>query len=210
MLFKHLEILKSLEETDLKNLLDTSFKYYSSQKKINIDENILNSKNLQGGFSGLIRFYRSINSNKKIEDNQLNQIIKELFNGKSPDLINLLLSHINTILGIQKKSINFVEINLNEKTYNNEENSNEYIAKREFLLNNILEFKNFSWRINISISNNNFNRILFPEIIFIFTFEDGKSYTFLIDIKIFQELRRLLTIHIKKIMENEQIALLKI
>ena len=54
------------------------------------------------------------------------------------------------------------------------------------------------------------NKVLLPEIILNFTLNDGKSYSFLIEYKVFQELRRLLTLHLKKIMENENILLLKI
>jgi len=211
MLFKYLDILKQIEENDLKDLLESTFEYFSSAKSKKIESNIMLSKNLKAGFSSLIRFYRSINSNKKIEEEQIIQIIKEIFKGKNIDLNSVLLNQINLIQNIQNKRVNFSQINLSERITGNKIDTESYenLAKREFLLNNILEFKSFSWKININISNNISNRILYPEIVFMFSLEDGKTYYFLIDIKVFQELRRLLTIHIKRIMENEQIVLLK-
>lgn len=39
--------------------------------------------------------------------------------------------------------------------------------------------------------------------------EDGSKYTFNIDIKVFQEVRKNIAFHIKKIMDNENVPLLK-
>ena len=41
------------------------------------------------------------------------------------------------------------------------------------------------------------------------TLSDGRNICFLIDMKVFQELRRCLTYHIKKIIDNESVNLLK-
>lgn len=212
MLFKYLEILKSIEEKDLKDLLETSFNYFTSNKTNKINDNIIESKALKACFSGLVRFYRCVNANKKIEDDQINQSIKEIFKGKNTELNEVLLNQINRILSVQNKRINFTEINLEairKRKNSDNDDSSDYLAKKAFLLNNIFEFKSFSWKININISNNVSNRVLLPEIVFMFTLQDGKTYSFLIDIKVFQELRRLLTVHIKRILENEQVVLLK-
>lgn len=211
MLFKYLEILKQSEDNDLKELLEQSFQYFSSNRSNKISDKITNSKSLSAGFSSLVRFYRSLNANKKIDDDQINQLVKELFKGKTSDLNSILINQINNIISVQNKRINFTEIKLglSKNRQISDDNSNENLAKREFLINNILEFKSFSWKIKIAISNNISNRVLLPEIIFMFTLIDEKSHTFIIDIKVFQELRRLLTIHIKRMLENEQNALLK-
>jgi hypothetical protein len=42
-----------------------------------------------------------------------------------------------------------------------------------------------------------------------FTTDDGSSITLVIDLKVFQELRKCLSYHIKKIMDNEAVSLLK-
>ena len=41
------------------------------------------------------------------------------------------------------------------------------------------------------------------------TLSDGKNISFQIDMKVFQELRRCLTYHIKKIIDNDNVNLLK-
>jgi len=211
MLFKYLETLKQLEEKDLKELIEESFQHFSSDRTNKINDKFIESKTLKAGFSGLIRFYRCINANKKFEEDQINQLVKEIFKGKNTELNNLLINQINSIINIQNKRINFSEINLEaiKNRKNRDDNSNEYLAKRDFLINNIFEFKSFSWKININISNNVSNRVLLPEIIFNITLMDWKTYSFIIDIKVFQELRRLLTVHIKRVLENEQVVLLK-
>jgi len=213
MLFKYLEILKSIEEKDLKELLESSFNHFTSNRTNKINENIIESKVLKAGFSGLVRFFRCINANKKLEEDQINQLAKEIFKGKNAELNSILINQINSILSIQNKRINFTEVNLealkNIKNSDNDSSNNYIAAKRQFLLNNIFEFKSFSWKIDINISNNISNRVLLPEILFMFSLEDGKTYSFLINVKVFQELRRLLTVHIKRIIENEQVILLK-
>jgi len=69
--------------------------------------------------------------------------------------------------------------------------------------------KSLSWKINVTISNNNSIRVLLPEIFFYITLSDGKLYSFKVDIKLFQEIRKHLAFHIKKIMDNENVLFLK-
>lgn len=212
MLFKYLDYLKQIDEKDLKDLLDNAFTFFASNKNQKIDDKIMQSNMLKTAFSCLVRFYRSINIYKKVEEEQISFHMKEIFKGKSAELLTTMQNQINTVVNIYNKRINFSEINLsdNKLHYNkDEELDSDYYAKRNFLLNNIFELRNFSWKINIKISNSITNRVLLPEIIFIFSLDNGRTYSFYIDIKIFQELRRLLTMHIKKIMEIEQIPLLK-
>jgi hypothetical protein len=66
-----------------------------------------------------------------------------------------------------------------------------------------------NFKIDISVSNNFFNRILEPEIHLYITLENGKTFDLIIDVKIFQELRKSLALNIKKIMDNEGVNLLK-
>jgi hypothetical protein len=201
MLFKLLNFIKTTEDNILKELIEASYEFYSN-KENKIDEKYITDINLKYAFSNLVRFFRGINSTRKQSDDQINNNIKEIFKGKSNELINQIMTYINNIIALQCKNINFSEI---KPHYTKELN----IQKKNFFLNCFYEMVNFDWQINIKVSNNYTNKVLLPEIILNFTLNDGKSYSFLIEYKVFQELRRLLTLHLKKIMENENILLLK-
>ena len=66
----------------------------------------------------------------------------------------------------------------------------------------------FKWKINLIISNSEINKILVPQITLTFEFSDGSVLKTLVSMKIFQEMRKNLTLHIKKIIENEHVNLL--
>lgn len=51
--------------------------------------------------------------------------------------------------------------------------------------------------------------MLLPEIIFNIELNDGVNYNFRVDIKLFQEIRKHLAFHIKKIIDNENVVLLR-
>ena len=68
---------------------------------------------------------------------------------------------------------------------------------------------NFDFKIDVNISSNFNNRMLSPEIYFIFTFEDGSILKIKVDLRMFNEIRKNLSLNIKKILFNENVALLK-
>jgi len=129
------------------------------------------------------------------------EIIKELFKNR-PDIINSLSDKVNKIFEIQTKKVIFSETKIQPTISNKETNFINIIS-------NVQRMKSLSWKINVTISNNNSIRVLLPEIIFFLTLSDGKLYTFKVDIKLFQELRKHLAYHIKKIMDNENVVFLK-
>ena len=201
MLFKHLSFIKQFEEKNLKDLLENSFEFYLN-KETEIKSEFLEDEKSKCGFSNLVRFFRGINSTKKPTEEQITSNLKEIFKGKSADLANIMMDLINKIIQLQSKNLNFSEIKLTEK-------QDFEVKKRDFILSSFSNFVNFDWRVNIKVSNNFSNRILLPEILFNFTLTDGKVYSFVIEYRVFQELRKLLTLHLKRIMENENVILLR-
>lgn len=201
MLFKHLNFIKQTDDKILKELIDSSFEFYLN-KENKFDDKFISDNNLKYAFSNFVRFFRGINSTRKPTEEQINNSLKDIFKGKSNELISLMMTNINKILALQSKKINFSEIKpINSREIN--------IQKRDFFVNSFHDLINFDWQINIKLSNHYTNKILLPEIVLNFTLNDGKSYSFIIEYKVFQELRRLLTLHLKKIMENENILLLR-
>ena len=107
MLLKYLDYLKQLDENEIEELLNYSFKYFSSNQSIQLENKYFINKNLKIGLSYLIRFYRSINTNKKIEDEQINNYLKDIFKGKNSQFHKILFENINLINNIQNKWIYF-------------------------------------------------------------------------------------------------------
>jgi len=146
----------------------------------------------------LYRFFRSANYLKKNEE----EAIKEVFKNKN-DIINSLMDKINKIYDVQSKRILFSDYCNKPFTVNFERC--QYLD----IISNVMQLKHFSYKINVIISNNNSNRVLLPEIQLFFVLSNGKCYSFYVDVKLFQEIRKSIAFHIKKMLDNENIQLLK-
>ena len=79
----------------------------------------------------------------------------------------------------------------------------------EYLSNNFYQLTNFYFKMDIVISNKNSNRVLQPQIYLFLTLNDGRTLCLFIDIKVFEEIRKSLAFHIKKILDIEAKPLLK-
>lgn len=205
MFFKCLDNLKSYADEELVQLSLIAFNFFKN-KTISKDK-ITDNINSQIALSTLIRFFRSVNINKRIDEDTINSNLKDYLKNK-PETIKQIYLKIKEIFSLQTQKINFSEKqfdNLNHFIYTN--NKKNYIDN--LLEENLKELTNFSWRINVTISNNVSNRVLAPEIYLFLSFDDGTNLNFIIDVKVFQEIRKSLANHIKKILENESVLLLK-
>jgi hypothetical protein len=152
MQLKHIESLKSLDDNDLQDIIDSSFSYYMGTASI--PNKIREDSNKGKVFSGLIRFYRSFNSNKKFEEEQVLQSLKELLKGKT-SVVTSLWEKINNIHMMQIKRIKFGECGI----VNIKQPLNLKMSYLDSVIENIKKFANLTWRINICISNNLSNRV---------------------------------------------------
>jgi len=202
---KVLENLKhlNLEENDLILAINNSFELYINNSQQKIDENIKTNVNLQKGFSCLIRFFRCINSNKKFEEETLVNSIKEILKDKTKS-ITILIQKVKEIISVQSTRINFTDRLIKRKL--------NYLSNAKFNKvegNYIHLLTNFSFKISVSISNNYSNRLLTPEIYLYISLDNGTTLCIFLDMKVFQELRKSLAFHIKKIIDNENVNFLK-
>jgi len=199
-MFKYLEPIKTfnLDDDTANNILDNSYLYYR--------DNILNyqlkeNKNFAMAFSSFLRFLKSINSSKKIDEEFFQNYLKnEALKGK-PKTISKLNDLINEIKLIQSSRILF--------NSNNNIGFNQIPLKEKNFGKNYKYVSNFDFKIDVNISSNFNNRMLSPEIYFIFTFEDGSILKIKVDLRMFNEIRKDLSLNIKKILFNENVALLK-
>ena len=152
MSLKFLEILKNLQDKDILFLLNESFNFYTT--KSDIHNLIKNDENNRRVFSSLIRFYRSIYSNKKLEEETFNLQLKEILKGKELSL-KALNDQIALTISKQNQKIKFNNINIFS-------NQTLVINRTEYLngiISNIKNLRSLSWKLNINVSNINSNRV---------------------------------------------------
>ncbi len=154
MSIKYLDSLKTHNDKDLFLIINDSYNYYINNADIN--DSIRQDDSKKKAFSTLLRFYRSINSNKKIDEETFNQPIKELLKNKETS-INQLIDKINQIVSKQLQRHKFVEQSPTPLL----KLVPSPTAYMDDLLCNIKSFSSLSWRLNIAISNNYSNRVNF-------------------------------------------------
>jgi len=225
---KLIESLKNIEieDSDLCSIVESAFKfiYFNSNIKnlSSIISNNSNNLNSQKAFSILTRIFKNFNTNKKLEEENLNNSLKEFLKGKN-NSVNLIMTKIKEISSIQMKRNNFSDnlstrhlnyfiVNKKEK-FNNESLGLDRLDINNnllgFISRNLYPLTNFSFKINIIISNDSSNRVLTPEIFLLLTLDNGKTITINVEMRVFQELRKCLAMSIKKIIDNESVNLLK-
>jgi hypothetical protein len=156
MQFKYLENLKSLDEKDAEILINNSFNYFTTGTQI--PEEIKQSSDNKIHFSNLVRFYRSINLNKRLDEEHTLQALKEILKSKA-NIIPKFYEKINQVYVRYDKKIKFGEFNssiLQREQIVNKDLPSLYYNN---LISNIKKFNNLNWRINICISNNISNRV---------------------------------------------------
>ena len=114
----------------------------------------------------------------------------------------LVTQYIKEIRQVQSTKILFSSPDListlnpiNNKTYNRGRN--------------IRDLVNFDYKIDVVISSNYHNKLLVPQIYLIFSLDDGEIIKVKVDLRIFNEFRKDLSMHAKKILFNEGISQIK-
>lgn len=215
MNLKMLDNLKNFqfEEKEYIDLINSSFKFYVNHSNCKVEEEIKVNESKQKVFSFLLRFFRSLNSNKKFEEETFQHTLKDNLKDK-PKAIALISEKVKEIYSVQSNRISFADKmtkrNFNYLNFTNFNNANSnaevFVSNLE---SNIHRLKNFAFKLLVTISNNNSNRVLTPEIYLYLTLENGKTIEMFVNMKIFQELRKCLALHIKKMIDNESVNLLK-
>ena len=153
MSLKHIEILKNFQDNDISFILNESFKYYISKSEI--DSSIRADESHKKLFSTLIRFYRSINTNKKIEEETFNQQIKDILKGKesSMKILNDIITYITSKQTQRLKYNDITRYTIKSFITNKTNYVNDFVS-------NIKNFRSISWKLNINISSIYSNRVV--------------------------------------------------
>lgn len=201
---KLFEPLKNLDDSALSDYIEVAYslfmKDFLSYNQISKVGKKFDSKLI----SNLVRFFRNLNITIKQDEDALKEILK----GKSSSYESVL-QKINEIFKHQGSRKYFSDAitagDLSKNFFCHDPARETYISS----LKVVKELSNLTWKVNLVVCNSDSSRILVPEIILGFTFTDGTSKKAHISMKVFQELRKNLTFHIKRIIENEHVALLK-
>lgn len=199
-MFKYLEPIHHLniDDSTAQLLVAKAYQYYSTHSCESYAA--IPDAHSAKAFSAFVRFFKCMNSNKKIDEDLFQNYLKnEALKGK-PQTISLINTCIGEIFSIQRTRIIFSETISPSFPSINIPNSKGKNAR--FI-------KSFDYRIDAIISSNYCNRLLVPEIYFIFTLDDGSIIKIKIDIRLFNEFRKNIALNIKKIIENESVNLLK-
>lgn len=202
---KLFESTKELDDTTLCTYLDVAFSFYMKDlihtSRINSMKNKFDTKII----SSIVRFFRIINITVKLDEDALKDHLK----GKAKSLENLheKIDEILKIQGTKKKfsdTVSIAALPRNLFCYDTNLQANPTPK-----INTIKTLCDFNWKVNLVISNCNSNKILMPEILLGFSFTDGTKLQAKIPMKVFQEMRKNLTFHIKRILDNEGVTFLK-
>ena len=155
-MFKYLEPLKKTDLNDASTveLISKAYEYYQFRIVPDLNEN---QKQNDQYFSCFVRFFKCINSSRKIDEEFLQNYFKnEIFKGK-PRSIEILNSYIEEIKSIQKTRLLFSsdEIQSSLQAICNKSNSKGP---------NIKEVINCEYKVDVVISNDYSNKMLTPEI----------------------------------------------
>ena len=188
-----------LDENVINDYIELSYSYYRKDLIHSNKISKMTTKFDTSIISNFVRFFRYINSSSNLDEEE----IKDRFKNK-PKAFDSLLQKINEIRIHQNTKVKFSDKKEITTLTKNLFSYNPYLNN-----SNIKVLCNFNWKINLIISNTESNRVLVPEILLVFGFSDGTDLKAKISLKLFQIFRKNLTFHIRKILENEGISLLK-
>jgi len=200
-MFKYLDPIKSLGVDDKTTcaLISTAYNYYQTKE---INRNAITKKEFAKLISCFVRFFGSINSSKQIDEDGFQSYLKnEGLKGKA-ESIKILNGYVNEIKQIQNAKILFSSPDLGNTL-------NAIDIKNHNRGRNIRNLVNFDYKIDVVISSNYSNRLLIPQIYLIFSLDDGEIIKVKVDLRIFNEFRKNLGMHIKKILINEGVSQIK-
>ena len=199
-MYKPIDPVKSLgvDDKTTSSLITCAYNYYLTKE---IDKNVCSKKEYDNLISCFVRFFRSLNSSRQSHDDILHYLKTEGLKGKAESL-SLVTKYITDIRQYQSTKILFSSPDLlntlnpiNNKTYNRGRN--------------IRNLVNFDYKIDVVISSNYHNKLLVPQIYLIFRLDDGEIVKVKVDLRIFNEFRKCLGMHVKKILFNEGISQIK-
>ena len=199
-MYKTIDPVKSLgiDDKTASSLITVAYNYYQTKE---IDKSIITKKEYAKLISCFVRFFSSLNSSRLSDDDILHYLKTEGLKGKT-ESIALASQYVTEIRQVQSAKILFSSPDLtntlnpvNNKTYNRGRN--------------IRNLVNFDYKIDVVISSNYHNKLLVPQIYLIFTLDDGEIIKVKVDLRIFNEFRKCLGMHVKKILFNEGISQIK-
>ena len=199
-MYKTIDPVKSLgiDDKTTSSLIEAAYKYYQTKE---LDKNACSKKEHAKLLSCFVRFFGSLNSSRLSDDEILHHLKTESLKGKA-DSLALVTQYVTEIRQVQSTKILFSSPELtntlnpiNNKTYNRGKN--------------IRNLVNFDYKIDVVISSNYHNKLLLPQIYLIFSLDDGEIIKVKVDLRIFNEFRKNLSMHIKKILLNEGINQIK-
>ena len=200
-MFKYLDPIKSigLDDKTTSQLIACAYNYYQTKE---INKSACSKKEFARLISCFVRFFGSLNTCKQIDEDIFQSYLKnEGLKGKN-ESIKLLNSYINEIKQIQSAKILFSSPDLGNTL-------NAIDKKTNNRGRNIRNLVNFDYKIDVVISSNYSNRLLIPQIYFIFSLDDGEIIKVKVDLRMFNEFRKNLGMHIKKILINEGVSQIK-
>jgi hypothetical protein len=200
-MFKYLDPIKSLglDDKTTSQLITCAYNYYQRKE---INKNACSKKEFAKLISCFVRFFGSINTSKQIDEDIFQSYLKnEGLKGKG-ESIQILNKYINEIKQIQSAKILFSSPDLGNTL-------NAIDIKSNNRGRNIRNLVNFDYKIDVVISSNYSNKLLIPEIYFIFSLDDGEIIKVKVDLRMFNEFRKDLGMHIKKILINEGVSQIK-
>ena len=197
---KTIDQAKSLgiDDKTTSSLITVAYNYYQTKE---IDKKVCTKKEFAKLISCFVRFFRSINSTKQNDDELIQHLKLESLKGKTESL-NLVTKYIAEIRQVQSSKILFGSPDLTNTL--NPINNKNYNRGRH-----IRNLVNFDYKIDVVISSNYHNKLLQPQIYLIFSLDDGEIIKVKVDLRIFNEFRKDLAFHIKKILLNEGISQIK-
>ena len=197
---KTIDQAKSLgiDDKTTSSLITVAYNYYQTKE---IDKKVCTKKEYAKLISCFVRFFRSINSTKQNDDELIQHLKLESLKGKTESL-NLVIKYIAEIRQVQSSKILFGSPDLTNTL--NPINNKNYNRGRH-----IRNLVNFDYKIDVVISSNYHNKLLQPQIYLIFSLDDGEIIKVKVDLRIFNEFRKDLAFHIKKILLNEGISQIK-
>lgn len=198
---KLLENTKKIIDDELENYIEVSYSIFNKDYLSQLSLCKISKKLDSSVISSLVRFFRLVSPTYKIDE----EIVKEVFKNKSKsyavinDKITYILQSLSTRINFTDKINSIKTKNLFSTDCYNTSN----------MRHSLKEIVNFSWKINLVISHNTHNKVLLPEIYVKILLNDGTQKIIRMTIKMFQEFRKEITNHIKRIVDNEKITFLK-
>ena len=200
-MFKCLDPVKSLglDDKTTSSLISVAYNYYQTRE---INRSTFSKKEYAKLISCFVRFFGSLNSSKQQDEDLFQSYLKnEGLKGKA-ESIKILNGYINEIKQIQTAKILFSSPDLGNTL-------NAIDKKTNNRGRNIRNLVNFDYKIDVVISSNYNNKLLIPQIYLIFSLDDGEIIKVKTDLRMFNEFRKNLGMHIKKILINEGVSQIK-